>query len=280
MLKKKLCLIGLLVLSLTPFGKGELEDGTIYSDVLKRNISYKAYIPKGYEKGRDFPILFLFHGLNGDQNSWLGEKNGDIVKILDKLINTKKIKPMVVVMPAAGNSWYVDGKESIKTAFKRDFFPEIDKQYKVSTDRMDRGLGGVSMGGAGVMTFFLDDPEKFGNLLLMSPALFEELAPRHTAVSPVTQEDIKREYYKNHWKNYEEKELKTNVFLIVGDKDNLEDKYGEKIYQKNVLELFEAFRAKNDVPNLRIVDGEHEWSVWRQGLEEGIEVTFGKKLDK
>lgn len=273
---KKLCLIGLFIFSFILFGKGVTKNGAIYSNILKRNIAYNVYIPKGYETGKDFPILFLFHGLNGDENSWLGNSNGDIERILDKLISTQKIKPMIVVMPAAGNSWYVDGEEPVKTAFKEDFFPEIERQYKVSTNRKDRGLGGVSMGGAGAMTFFLDEPDKYGNLLLMSPALFEELAPRHTSVSPVTQEDIKRGYYKNYWKNYEEKQLKTNVYLIVGDKDNLENKYGEKVYQKNILEVFEAFRAKDDTPELRIVDGGHEWRIWREGLEEGLRVTFGK----
>lgn len=275
MLKKYLT--GFFILSLTLFGKGSIESGAIYSNILKRDIAYKVYIPKGYEIGKDFPILFLFHGLNGDENSWFGDKKGDIERILDKLTDEKEIEPMVVVMPAAGNSWYVDGDEPVKTAFKKDFFPEIYKQYKVSTNRKNRGLGGVSMGGAGAMTFFLDEPEKYGNLLLMSPALFEELAPRHTSVSSVTQEDIKREYYKNHWKNYEEKDLKTNIFLIVGDKDNLEDRYGKKVYQKNILEVFEAFREKNDVPELRIVDGGHEWRVWREGIEEGLKLTFGKK---
>ena len=60
-----------------------------------------VYLPDGYDNTENdtiqYPILYLLHGVNGDEYSW--SRNGNIQYILDSLISHRLIRPCVVVMP-------------------------------------------------------------------------------------------------------------------------------------------------------------------------------------
>src|SRR6476620_12145429 len=55
------------------------------------------YTPSGYSKKNKYPVLYLLHGIGGDEKEWL--KGGSPQIILDNLYKDKKIQPMIVVMP-------------------------------------------------------------------------------------------------------------------------------------------------------------------------------------
>ena len=55
------------------------------------------YTPAGYDKGKDYPVLYLLHGAGGDEDAWT--TLGRTAQIMDNLIASGKAKPMVVVMP-------------------------------------------------------------------------------------------------------------------------------------------------------------------------------------
>src|SRR5450631_4139133 len=55
------------------------------------------YTPPGYSKKKKYPILYLLHGIGGDEKEWLNGGSPQI--ILDNLYAEKKIEPMIVVMP-------------------------------------------------------------------------------------------------------------------------------------------------------------------------------------
>jgi len=62
----------------------------------------EVYTPAGYSKDKKYPILFLLHGIGGNEShEWTGHGNnqGRAVEILDNLIADKKIEPMIVVFP-------------------------------------------------------------------------------------------------------------------------------------------------------------------------------------
>src|SRR6188508_2510150 len=55
-----------------------------------------VYTPPGYSKNVKYPVLYLLHGIGGDEKEWL--KGGNPQLILDNLLAEKKIEPMIVVM--------------------------------------------------------------------------------------------------------------------------------------------------------------------------------------
>ena len=55
------------------------------------------YTPPGYSKDKKYPVLYLLHGIGGDEKEWL--KGGQPQVILDNLYSGNKVEPMIVVMP-------------------------------------------------------------------------------------------------------------------------------------------------------------------------------------
>jgi enterochelin esterase-like enzyme len=56
-----------------------------------------VYLPPGYSSSRKYPVLYLLHGIGGNENHWT--QFGAADSILDNLIADNKAVPMIVVMP-------------------------------------------------------------------------------------------------------------------------------------------------------------------------------------
>ena len=122
-----------------------------------------VYTPAGYENsGKDYPVLYLLHGIGGDENAW--SELGRAAQILDNLIAQGKAEPMLVVMTNGNISQEACPGEtsegfkvptmmlpktmegSFETAFP-DVVNFIEKTYRVKKDKAHRAIAGLSMGG-------------------------------------------------------------------------------------------------------------------------------------
>ena len=56
-----------------------------------------VYLPPGYSSARKYPVLYLLHGIGGNENHWTQFGKADA--ILDNLIADNKALPMIIVMP-------------------------------------------------------------------------------------------------------------------------------------------------------------------------------------
>src|SRR5712691_6497930 len=80
--------------------KLRLQDRTFQSKSLGRAMTYRILLPAGYsEDAKKYPVLYLLHGWHGDYQNW---------STLTKLTRYAEDLPILIVMPDAGNSWYVD----------------------------------------------------------------------------------------------------------------------------------------------------------------------------
>src|SRR5205085_11514997 len=57
----------------------------------------QVYTPPGDPADRKYPVLYLLHGIGGDETEWQRFATPDI--ILDNLLADGKVVPMIVVMP-------------------------------------------------------------------------------------------------------------------------------------------------------------------------------------
>src|SRR5450759_4673305 len=129
------------------------------------------YSPPGYSKDKKYPVLYLLHGIGGDQKEWL--TGGQPQVILDNLYAENKLEPMIVVMPngrvmkddrATGNimaSDKVQAFATFKKDMRNDLIPFIEKKYPVLKDREHRAIAGLSMGGGQSLNFGLGNLDKF-----------------------------------------------------------------------------------------------------------------------
>ncbi len=57
----------------------------------------QVYTPPGYSAEKKYPVLYLLHGIGGDETEWQRFAKPNL--LLDNLLAEGKVMPMIVVMP-------------------------------------------------------------------------------------------------------------------------------------------------------------------------------------
>ena len=142
---------------------GELKTVQYDSKSLGTRRQMLIYTPAGYSADKKYSVLFLLHGIGGNDREWQRACRAD--HVLDNLIADGKIQPMIVVFPngnasvtaeggtgargpSAGGGGGFDGwGKAFENDLIKDIIPYIESHYSVYTDREHRALAGLSMGG-------------------------------------------------------------------------------------------------------------------------------------
>jgi enterochelin esterase-like enzyme len=143
--------------------RGKLETVEYDSTTVAIKRKARVYTPPGYTTDQKYPVLYLLHGIGGDENEWARGGKPDV--ILDNLYADKKAVPMIVVLPNGRAAKDVTARDPIPrqspafAAFEKDLLtdliPFIEKTYSVQADRQSRALAGLSMGGGQALNFGL-----------------------------------------------------------------------------------------------------------------------------
>src|SRR5579863_7070346 len=148
------------------------------SAVLHTSVRYCVYLPASYpapgSDTRKYPVLYLLHGLGGNQQTAAvdGEWN-----VLQDLRRDHKVGDFLVVAPDAWDTFYInsqDGKTLYSDFFLREFMPFIERTYRVRAVRAARGITGFSMGGYGALRLAFGNPELFGSVSAHSAAIVRQ----------------------------------------------------------------------------------------------------------
>src|SRR5262249_3919318 len=149
--------------------RGKLELVEYESTTVGVKRKAQVYTPPGYSKEKKYPVLYLLHGIGGDEYEWT--RGGRANVILDNLIADKKAVPMIVVIPNGRAGKGVGPRTPFReqgpafAAFEKDLLkdliPFIEKKYSVKADRESRALAGLSMGGGQSLNFGLNNLDTF-----------------------------------------------------------------------------------------------------------------------
>ena len=217
----------------------ELRDQTIESKVLGRTMKYSVYLPKGYDKSKEYPVLYMLHGANGSNNDWLN--GGKINANASTAASDGTAPEMIVICPdCGGDNFYCDnyGGNDIKymTYFFTEFLPTVENLYAVKKDRASRAIGGLSMGGFGSLYYGLLHPEMFSYVYACSPATYIDGAPN--LYDLLSKADVSK---------------LPGITIEIGTEDFLYESAGS---------FKQALDAKK-VPNEYITRaGTHDWPFW------------------
>jgi len=154
---------------------GELTTVQYDSKALGTRRRMIIYTPNGYSADRKYPVLYLLHGIGGNDREWQRACHAD--NVLDNLLADGKIQPMIVVFPNGNANVTADtetgsrgagmggGFDGWGTPFEndliKDMIPYIESHYSVYTDREHRALAGLSMGGGQSLNIGLAHLETF-----------------------------------------------------------------------------------------------------------------------
>ncbi|MBQ5453615.1 MAG: esterase [Bacteroidales bacterium] len=166
---------------------GDLAKVWYNSPTLKMQRRMTIYTPAGYDKGKNYPVMYLLHGAGGDENAW--SELGRAAQILDNLIAQGKAKPMIVVMPNGNTNCQAAPGEWSKGMYQPSFFGTgeqpvasmeesfmdivnyVESHYKVSKGQKSRAICGLSMGGGHSFMTSKLYPSTFGYIGLFSAAI-------------------------------------------------------------------------------------------------------------
>lgn len=148
---------------------GKLEMVEYQSKTVGTTRKMQVYTPPNYSADKKYPVLYLLHGIGGDETEW--QRFASVNVMLDNLIADGKAVPMIVVMPngraqkndrAEGN---VFASAPAFAKFERDLLddviPAIEAKYSVAADREHRAIAGLSMGGGQTLNFGLTHLDTF-----------------------------------------------------------------------------------------------------------------------
>jgi S-formylglutathione hydrolase FrmB len=105
---------------------------------------------------RRYPVLYLLHGLTGDENDWWTRT---------RLAEYAARYHLIIVTPGVGDSWYANSASDPRARYEdviiKDLIPFIDAHYRTVPTRDGRAIAGLSMGGLGAVKFALRYPQMF-----------------------------------------------------------------------------------------------------------------------
>ena len=272
-LKRWVLSFAVLIFATTAFA-GEVFLETFRSEALGRDYKYTVYLPDSYKKDdKKYPILYLLHGAGGDENEWLAK--GGLRETMDAMIARKLIKPMVVIMPGHTAAWWVDGaKEKGETALVKEVMPHAEARYRIDAVRSNRLIAGLSAGGFGALNLIMKYPQMFAASAILSPAVYDPVPPSHSSGvrQPPFQKDGKFDAdlwkslnYVSHIEGYKKSGVIVPLYINTGDHDTFSIAF-------HAATLFERLRLHQpDAIELRIVNGDHEWMVWRDTLADALQ---------
>ena len=177
---------------------GEVRSFYYWSSSFKETRHAYIYTPPGYDKDikNRYPVLYLQHGMGEDRRAWPNQGRTNF--ILDNLIAEGKAKPMIVVMedggiargfgtpirdksgkilprpqgqgpgrrggPGQGPNFWDEFTEIIIT----DLIPAIDENFRTLSNRENRAIAGLSLGGTQTYQISQANLDKFANIGVFS----------------------------------------------------------------------------------------------------------------
>ncbi len=242
-----------------PYGK--IDTISYFSRTVGSNRRALIYTPPGYSKDMKYPVLYLLHGIGGDEKEWIN--GGQTQVILDNLYAEDKIEPMILVLPngramkddrAVGNIFdkeKVNAFSTFENDLLKDLIPYIEKIYSTIKDKEHRAIAGLSMGGGQSLNFGLGNLDKFAWVGGFSSApntkTPEELVPN----PPEAKEKLKL------------------LWISCGDKDGLFS-FSQRTHD---------YLEKKNIPHIYYIDhGYHDFNVWKNSLYMFSQLLF-KSVD-
>ena len=255
------------------------ESLSMSSSILGKDVEYSLWLPPDYEQSnRRYPVLYLLHGYSDDETGWT--QFGEVKAIADRQLSKEEMTAMIIVMPDAGVTWYInssDGKVNYEDFFVKELIPHVDKTLRTRTDRQYRAVAGLSMGGMGTCVLAMKHPDLFSTAAPLSAAVWTD-----EEITSVPDENWSRGLGLVYGKDLKGKDRLTphyrkNAAISIVNASNPEDlkkvrwyiDCGDKDFLiKGNMALHAAMIDRKIPHEFRVREGVHDWTYWRTALPE------------
>lgn len=246
---------------------------TIKSEILKTDRPYTIYLPESYNDGtnKQYPVLYILHGLLGNNNSWFTDMR--LQEVIDLLSASGEAEEMIIVSPHAGgnpsveqNGYFNMPGWNYEDFFFNEFMPEVENKYRIKADKAHRAIAGLSMGGGGSTVYAQHHPDLFGSVYAMSalmnipgdnPVNFPDPEDKIAKLNQSVIENSAIAFVENADESTKEKLKSVAWFVDCGDDDFLLDRN---------IEFVQAMKKAGIPLQFRVRDGAHNSEYWHSAL--------------
>lgn len=238
------------------------EEKTYYSTTCEKDRKCMVYLPADYTTEKEYPVLYLFHGIGGDHKEWKGGKP-DI--IIGNLVAADEAPEMIIVTPnckaihanaaVSGGAYSADaigGFDNFINEMTNDLMPFIAANYSVKEGRENTAIAGLSMGGRVALHLGISMPETFGYVGAFCPA--PGVVGENPGDALIAKADFKGK-----------EEYPQLILINTGLTDKTVGDFPESYYNTLIENGTEAMFYK--------CVGGHDFFVWKNGL-----YNFAKRI--
>lgn len=251
----------------------------LHSNALKKLMAFSIYLPDTKNCSGELPVLYFFHGRNGNE---LFLEQLDVKTIMDRLIKGGDINPMMIVCPRMDNTrglntsdcsgQILNGEVAIDVGRYEDYFiheiiPYVETHYQALSDRSARFVGGASAGGYASIHYGLKYPELFSRIGGHMPAVEINFDS-----SDLPYYGGQEEFHLNNpleFSDFNECHKTQHWYLDAGDKD-------EGGFDKSIEILNKLFLDQGIKTECHISEGNHNLKYISENLEKYLIFYNGK----
>lgn len=235
---------------------GEVKLISYFSEIAGKKRDANIILPPHYDAKKKYPVLYLLHGIGGNESEWFGGKPNEIIS---NLLEEGKAKEMIVVIPNI--SVVLKGNEPAKYMTEEQFtqfnnfldemkislLPYIEANYPVLKGRDNRAVAGLSMGGRSALHIGIKMIDDFAYIGAFEPAIGILPYSRESGLFTTETLTIPDKYKKN-----------TFLMIVKGSDDDVVG-YSPELYAETL--------SRNKVQILyTVLKGGHSWEVWSPSL--------------
>jgi len=239
---------------------------TYYSDTTGTTRSCYVLTPADYSDEKEYPVLYLLHGIGGTHDEWL---YGSPDIIIGNLTASGEAAEMIVVLPnvrASANDSVpknilspenIDAFDNFIHDLQNDLMPFIEENYSVSTKREDTAIAGLSMGGREALFIGFKMQNRFDYIGAFSPA---------PGLLPYEDLGYPGQFQKSEFCLDENITAPKVILICNGESDgtigDVPTTYHETLIENGVEHSWYT------------MPGDHDFTVWKNGLYNFIKAIF------
>ncbi len=243
---------------------------SVYSNKMGLEVKNVVVLPKDYQSGKKYPVLYLLHGYGGNHASWV-QLSHNLPQEADRL-------GMIIVCPNGKNTWYWDSpinpKSQYETFVSKELVEYIDKNYPTIQSRKGRAITGLSMGGHGGLWLGFRHQDVFGACGSMSGGVDIRPFPNNWEMKKAIGS------YKENPSVWDEHTVINQVHKIEPDSLSIIIDCGKSDFFYEVNQQLHEKLLYHKVPHDYIIrPGKHNGEYWRNAIDYQL-LFFSKFFNK
>lgn len=250
------------------------------SEVMGADLSYSVFLPPGYDREEELPLVVFLHGGGDDPQVF---DRYDVAPYLDREMRAGRVPRAVIVLPRGDNGFWVnwhDGSRRYRDWIIHELMPEVRDRYGTAECPAGCHVMGVSMGGFGTLRYAMEEGHRFASASILSgPILATEqmmgfasdrllavFMPVHRIFGPPNRTRIRQEDPFVVWHDAEDVDVR--LFVAWGTEDRPGVRRTGKKFVRHLREHEIPFES-------HVYDGGHNWKSWTPVIARALRAQLG-----